>query len=135
MSTSDVDAGCAKGEECPRVLVADDDEEFREAIAEIIAMEGWSVLQARDGEEALDFALRLRPDVVVLDHRMPTLTGVEVVQRLRAERVRLPVVMISASYELEELAKSVGVLCHLRKPFGLDELSELLVRAIRGECR
>lgn len=117
-----------------KVLVADDDDEFREALVEIIAAEGWHVWQARNGEEALQHTLELQPDVLVLDHRMPALTGAEVVERLRAENIQTPVVFVTAAHEIAEIASSVGVRCHLRKPFGFDELAEVLRRAAQGCC-
>lgn len=116
------------------VLVADDDDEFRQAVAEIIAMEGWHVWEASDGEEALVCASKLQPDVLVLDHRMPRLTGAEVIQRLRDTGNRVPVVFVSAAYEVKDLALSVGVNCHLRKPFGVDDLITLMKRALQGKC-
>lgn len=118
----------------PRVLVADDDDEFRSAVADIIVMDGWLVFQATDGEEALDRTRRLRPDVLLLDQRMPALTGVEVVKKLREEQILVPVVMVSAAHELDDLADSVGVRCRLMKPFGFDDLGEILKRAIDGRC-
>lgn len=117
-----------------KVLVADDDDEFREALVEIISSEGWHVWQARDGEEALQHTLELQPDVLVLDHRMPALTGAEVVKHLRAKGIRVPVVFVTAAHEIAEIASSVGVRCHLRKPFGFDELAEVLKRAAQGGC-
>lgn len=117
-----------------KVLVADDDDEFREALVEIISSEGWDVWQARDGKEALQHALELQPDVLVLDHRMPALTGAEVVKHLRAKGSRVPVVFVTAAHEIVEIASSVGVRCHLRKPFGFDELAEVLKRAAQGHC-
>ena len=116
------------------VLVADDDDEFRQVLAEIIALEGWHVWEASDGEEALACASELQPDVLVLDHRMPRLTGVEVVQRLRNTGNRVPVVFVSAAYEVQDLAVSVGVFCHLRKPFGVDDLITLMKSALQGKC-
>lgn len=115
-------------------LVADDDDEFRQALAEVIAMDGWHVLEASDGEEAFHCAGTLRPDVLVLDHRMPRLTGAEVIRRLRDGGVNVPVVYVSAAYEISELASSAGVKCHLMKPFGIDELLALMRRALRGQC-
>lgn len=116
------------------VLVADDDDEFRQALAEIMVLEGWHVWEASDGEEALICASKLRPDVLVLDHRMPRLTGAEVVHRLRETGNRVPVVFVSAAYEVKDLALSVGVNCHLRKPFGVDDLITLMNRALLGKC-
>ncbi|HJV86074.1 MAG TPA: response regulator [Noviherbaspirillum sp.] len=116
------------------VLVADDDDEFRQALAEIIALEGWHVWEASDGEEALVCASKVKPDVVVLDHRMPRLTGAEVIRRLRDSGNRVPVVLVSAAYEIRDLALSVGVNCHLRKPFGVDDLIILMKKALQGKC-
>lgn len=116
------------------ILVADDDDEFRRALAEIIALDGWEVFEASDGEEALDRTRSLRPDLLLLDQRMPALTGTEVVQQLRADGNRTPVVFVTAAYEIEELAASIRVPCHLRKPFGLGELTEMLNRAVQGLC-
>lgn len=127
-------SGLPKGTEAANVLIADDDDEFREAVAEIVASEGWQVWQARDGEEAVRCTLKLRPDVLILDQRMPAMTGVEVVRRLRKEGIGTPVVFVSAAHEIVELAASVGVRCHLRKPFGFDELTEALKRAAQGRC-
>lgn len=129
-------ADISQGADWPtgRVLVADDDDEFRAAVAEIIALDGWQVWQASDGEEALRYALELRPDVLVLDQRMPAFTGVEVVQRLRAAGVPVPVVLVSAAHDLEALAESLGIRCRLMKPFGFEELGKMLKRAQQGHC-
>lgn len=115
-------------------LVADDDDEFRQAMAEVIAMDGWHVWEASDGEEAFHCAGKLRPDVLVLDQRMPRLTGAEVIRRLRDGGINVPVVYVSAAHEISELASSAGVKCHLMKPFGIDELLALMRRALRGQC-
>lgn len=115
-------------------LVADDDDEFRQALAEIIAMDGWHVWEASDGEETIHCVGKLRPDVLVLDQRMPRLTGSEVIRRLRDGGVNVPVVFVSASHEISDLASSAGVKCHLMKPFGIDELLALMRRALHGQC-
>ncbi|HEY0846456.1 MAG TPA: response regulator [Noviherbaspirillum sp.] len=115
-------------------LVADDDHEFRQAVAEIIAMDGWHVWEAVDGEEALHFAGKLKPDVIVLDHRMPRLTGAEVIQQMRDGGIDVPVVFVSAAHELHDVATTAGIKCHLMKPFGIDELLALMRRALHGHC-
>jgi len=117
-----------------RVLVADDDDEFRCAVADLIELDGWCVCQASDGRQALDCARELRPDVLLIDHRMPGLTGVEVVRKLRAERILVPVVMVSAAHDLDDLADAAGIPCRLLKPFSFDELGGVLRRAVRGRC-
>lgn len=124
----------AQGERQITAVVADDDHEFRQAMAEIIAMDGWHVWEAVDGEEALHFAGKYKPDVMVLDHRMPRLTGAEVIQRMREGGVNVPVVFVSAANELHAVAAHIGVNCHLMKPFGIDELLALMRRALGGQC-
>lgn len=115
-------------------LVADDDAEFRQAMVEVIAMDGWHVLEAADGVEAVHFTGKFRPDVLVLDHRMPRMTGTEVIQHLRKVGLNVPVVFVSAAHEVRELAAGAGVSCHLMKPFGIDELLALMRRALQGHC-
>lgn len=115
-------------------LVADDDGDFRQAMAEIIAMDGWHVLEAADGEEAVHIVGTSKPDVLVLDHRMPKMTGAQVIHHLRNVGVHVPVVFVSAAYELREIAAGAGVRCHLTKPFGIDELLTLMRRALDGHC-
>lgn len=114
-----------------RVMIADDDDEYREMVSEVLAEEnGWEMLHARDGTEALQIALSERPEALILDQRMPGLLGTEVVLRLRSEGVSLPVVLISGSREARELAESIGVEHFLSKPFGYDQLAAMVSAAI-----
>lgn len=114
-----------------KVLVADDDDETRETLAEVLNEEnGWLILPARDGAEALEIALAERPHAMILDQRMPGLTGIEVVLRLRAEGVSLPVVIITALRDVRELAESSGIGFFLTKPFGYDQLADAVSKAM-----
>lgn len=114
-----------------KVLVADDDQETRDTLAEVLAEEnGWQILLAKDGTEALEIALSERPDAMILDQRMPGLTGIEVVLRLRAGGVSLPVVIITALRDVRELAESMGIEFFLTKPFGYDQLADAVSRAM-----
>jgi len=122
--------GTAAAQRGQSILVADDDDEFRAALAEIITLAGWSVTQARNGAEALAQTLATKPSALVLDQRMPLLTGVEVVRRLRRARHPVPVVLISAAHDLDTLVATNGLTFGLRKPFGMDAIVDLLERAI-----
>lgn len=113
-------------------LVADDDHDFRQAMSELIALHGWDVREATNGEEALRFVGKYRPDVLILDHRMPGLTGAQVVQRMREGGIDIPVILVSAAHEIHEVAADVGVEHVLMKPFGIDELLNLMQRARSG---
>jgi CheY-like chemotaxis protein len=108
----------------PTVLVVDDDPGIRESVTEVLTSEGYRVLEAPDGEEAL-----LRLDgleegcVVLLDLAMPRMNGLELLSKLsRSERSqRFPVVVMSANAHPSEL-EFPQVVALLRKPFELDEL-------------
>ena len=108
----------------PTVLVVDDDPGIRESVTEVLSAEGYRVLEAPDGEEAL-----VRLDglegrcVVLLDLAMPRMKGLELLRELsrsgRSER--FPVVVMSANAHPREL-EFPQVVALLRKPFELDEL-------------
>jgi CheY-like chemotaxis protein len=86
----------ASEREQPVVLAADDDEDILELVAFRLERSGYTVLRARDGQEALDLALEARPDLAVLDVMMPKLDGFELTRRLRAEEAtrRMPIILL-----------------------------------------
>jgi|KBSMisStaDraftv2_1062788.scaffolds.fasta_scaffold59342_3 CheY-like chemotaxis protein len=100
-------AGRSRGDDGgpPTVLLADDDEDFRCALAELLAAEGLRVIGVPSGEEALavlDLATKARsrsPDLLVLDLMMPRLSGIEVLQRLRKSTrwAQLPVLVVTGA--------------------------------------
>lgn len=117
------------------VLIADNDDDFRQTIAEAIREEGnWNALEARDGVEALRLALSAVPQVLILDQRMPGLTGTEVILELRRHRHPGRIILITAAQDAKTLARENAVDCFLGKPFSIDELLALVTRAIAGEC-
>lgn len=113
-----------------RILVVDDDDDFREIVVEILAMAGWQPLQAATGQEALDLVAREQPDLIVLDQRMPGLCGDEVIRRLRACHPGLPVVLVTAAKDVAQIARSVNVRFYLQKPIGIAELKSMIAQAM-----
>ena len=88
------------------VLVCDDDPRFADFLCALLAGEGWTATSVTSGEECLErFAAGDVPDVLVLDHRMPGLLGLEVAARLREDGHRLPVVLCSAHLEAQHRAE------------------------------
>jgi len=81
-----------------RILVVDDDPDIREAIAEVLRMEGATVLTASSGPEALETLSVIRPSLVLLDLMMPGMTGWDVFERMRERPAlaKVPVCIISA---------------------------------------
>jgi DNA-binding response OmpR family regulator len=112
------------------VLVVDDEEAIAEAVRARLENEGYRVVVAGDGPQALELASRERPDLVVLDLMLPGMDGLEVCTRLQRERW-VPVLMLTArTEEADKVAGfAVGADDYLTKPFSLRELA-VRVRAI-----
>lgn len=107
-----------------RVLLADDDRAIRESLSRALGLEGYDVVQASDGAAALSAAQNAQPDVAILDVMMPNIDGLTVCRVLRAERNRLPILMLTARTETSDRVAGLdaGADDYLAKPFDLDEL-------------
>ena len=112
------------------VLVVDDEAAIAEAVRARLSSEGFRVLVAADGPQALDLAVSERPDLVVLDLMLPGMDGLEVCKRLQRDRW-VPVLMLTAkTEEADKVAGfAVGADDYLTKPFSLRELA-IRVKAI-----
>jgi DNA-binding NarL/FixJ family response regulator len=120
-----------------RVLLADDHTIVREATAEILEHQPdmHVVGQAGTGEEAIDLARELQPDVAVMDIAMPRLNGLEATRRITAECPRCRVLALTAHEEERPIIQllQAGAVGYLPKTIGLDELLEAIRAAARGE--
>ena len=107
-----------------RVLVAEDEVLIRLDVVEMLTEEGYEVVgQAGDGEKAVELANELKPDLVVMDVKMPKLDGITAAEQISAARVA-PVVMLTAfsQRELVERASQAGAMAYVVKPFGKGDL-------------
>jgi len=123
------DAESAKGVEMGgavvnKVLVVDDQAEMRDVLSGFLKNEGYEVLLAVDGEEAIELAKRESPHVILLDIRMPGIDGIETCRKLRADKKThsIPVIMISAVEERSMEAIEAGADDFLSKPFAMVEV-------------
>ena len=114
------------------ILVVDDDQEIVGAIAAALEKEGFRVLRAYDGMEALDKALDPDLRLILMDVMMPRLDGLSAVLRIR-ERRNLPIIVLSAKSEESDkvLGLSMGADDYVTKPFGIQEL----VARVRSQLR
>ena len=121
-------------EQPARVLVVEDDDVVAGFIETILAMEGYDVHRAADGEQALELAHDLEPDLVTLDVMMPGLDGWEVAHLLRQDSVTAEtrIVMVSAipAQQLAARASSESVQAVLSKPFDFAALAEVVAQAL-----
>jgi len=107
-----------------RVLIAEDEAIIRLDLAEMLGEEGYDVVaQAADGEQALALAVEHRPDLVIMDVKMPKLDGIAAASQIAAARIA-PVVMLTAfsQRELVERAREAGAMAYLVKPFSKSDL-------------
>ncbi|NWK55817.1 response regulator transcription factor [Verrucomicrobiaceae bacterium N1E253] len=107
-----------------KVLLAEDDDLTRETLTEILQEEGYQVMAACDGHEALDLWGVDQPDIVLLDIMMPDLSGYDVCRQIRKLDVNIPVIFVSAKSEEIDVVVGLelGADDFLRKPFGKQEL-------------
>jgi two-component system, OmpR family, alkaline phosphatase synthesis response regulator PhoP len=107
-----------------RVLVAEDDENIRNGLIEILKLEGYQTLAAKDGKEALELYHSESPDFICLDIMMPEVNGYDVCREIRKDDPATPVIFISA--KSEEIDKVIGLELgaddYIMKPFGLKEV-------------
>ena len=115
------------------ILVVDDDSGLRKALRRVLVSHGFDVEVAEDGDEALDFLRARTFDAVVLDVMMPGLDGIEVCERLRAERRNLPVLMLTARDAVRDRVTGLdaGADDYLVKPFANEELVARLRALLR----
>lgn len=107
-----------------RILVVDDDRAVRESLRRSLTFNGYTVLTAGDGVEALEKINSDRPEAVVLDVMMPRLDGLEVCRRLRSTGDDLPILVLTARDSVSERVAGLdaGADDYLPKPFALEEL-------------
>lgn len=118
----------------PVVLVAEDDEDILALVVFDLEDEGYEVLTARNGKEAIRLAFERLPDLILLDVAMPGLDGYEVTRRLRADESTrgTPVVLLTARAQVRDviLGFEAGANDYVTKPFRPDELRTRLHAAL-----
>ena len=108
----------------PTVVIAEDEALIRLDLREMLEEEGYLVVgEAGDGETAVELVGRLRPDLAILDVRMPVLDGISAAQRIAAQRLA-PVVIVTAYSQREQVerARDAGAMAYVVKPFSASDL-------------
>jgi two-component system chemotaxis response regulator CheY len=110
------------------VLVVDDDPDIRELLFTALEDEGFEVVPAGNGQEALTIIKTFRPDVIVLDLMMPVMDGWQFAQEMRARDEDIPLVLLSAARDLRTHARALSAADIIEKPFDLAELLPKIAR-------
>ncbi|MCH9643147.1 MAG: ANTAR domain-containing response regulator [Actinomycetia bacterium] len=115
-----------------RVLIAEDEALIRMDLAEMLREEGYEIVgEAGDGQEAVDLAGSLRPDLVIMDVKMPRRDGIDAASEIAANRIA-PIVILTAfsQRELVERARDAGAMAYLVKPFNISDLIPAIELAV-----
>ena len=116
-----------------RIVIADDEKNMRWVLKQALEAEGYEVAEAADGKEALALVAEQEPDVLIIDHKMPSPDGMEVLRRLRAKGSTFPIIMLTAHGNVQTAVEAMkaGASEYLTKPFDLEELKLSIERALR----
>jgi len=121
----------------PRLLIADDSAASRRALRNLIEGNGWEVCgEAEDGLAAVEKAALLKPDLVILDFRMPKLNGLQAAQTIHTADPRIPLLLFTMDEiegPLEELARGAGFRGALTKSEGIFALSQAIEELLQGK--
>ena len=119
-----------------KILIADDEPNIVISLEYLMKREGYEVIVARDGTQALEAILRERPSLVLLDVMMPGKTGFDVCQELRAmpDFKDMPIVMLTAKGRDTDIAKglAMGATAYLAKPFSTKEIAAKVRELLGG---
>ena len=119
------------------ILVAEDSADTRALLRRALASYGYEVVEATDGREAVEVALRECPGLVLMDLNMPVMDGLAATERIRELRERcgdVPIVAVTAfdTYGIREAAMEAGCDAYLLKPLDLDELESVIAGLLSG---
>jgi two-component system alkaline phosphatase synthesis response regulator PhoP len=110
-----------------KILVAEDERDIRELISYTLMFAGYEIVQASNGAAAVDLAVQEKPDLILMDVRMPRMTGYQACEALkqRPETKDTPVIFLSAKGQESEIQQGLGVgaVKYILKPFAPDELT------------
>nr|WP_324617805.1 response regulator [Cohnella cholangitidis] len=117
-----------------RLLIVDDQVGIRILLLEVFATEGYDTFQAANGRTALEIVRNHRPDLVLLDMKIPGMDGLEILKQIKEYDRSIKVIMMTAYGELDMIkeATDLGALMHFTKPFDIDEM-RLAVNMQMGE--
>jgi len=120
-----------------KILVVDDNNDSRELVVKVLKNQGYEMIEAIDGEEALEKAVSEKPDLILMDISIPKINGYEVTKRLKSleEVKKIPVVALTAHAMKGDRAKAIEVGCegYISKPINVRELPAQVKSYMRGK--
>lgn len=119
-----------------RVLIVDDTKNIRILLTKCLELEGYSVMTAQDGQEALELFKHDKFDLAFLDIKMPQLSGTEVLKKIREQGITTPVIIITAYATIKNAVEctQMGAVAYLQKPFTSDKVRSVLNELCLMQC-
>jgi DNA-binding NtrC family response regulator len=114
------------------ILVVDDEPSIRSLVAEALELEGYTVMTACDGREALKLIERSPPALLILDLWMPRLNGPALAEALAERGIVLPIVVMTASNAADPWARAIDARAYLQKPFDLADFLDAIEHILDG---
>ncbi|MDX5628145.1 MULTISPECIES: acetoacetate metabolism transcriptional regulator AtoC [unclassified Brenneria] len=116
-----------------RILIADDEESVRRMLTAVFSSDGHQVICSGDGQSAISAYREQRPDIVLMDIRMPNVNGISALKRMREIQQDIPIILMTAYAAVETAVEALrlGAFDYVIKPFELDELKLLMSRALQ----
>jgi two-component system response regulator (stage 0 sporulation protein F) len=117
-----------------KILIVDDQFGIRILLTEIFKKEGYSTFHAANGLQAIDLVQNEKPDLILLDMKIPGMDGVEILRRVRQINTDVKVIIMTAYGELDMIqeAKNLGALTYFSKPFDIDEIRSSVNEYLNG---
>ncbi|MBN2372826.1 response regulator [bacterium] len=115
-----------------KILVVDDEHNSREGLTKILIKEGYDIVAAESGEAALKEAAKQDFDLIITDLKMPDISGIEVLEKIREKKPNVGVIIVTAYGEVNSYLKAMtlGAFEYLNKPIKLDELRRVINKAL-----
>lgn len=115
-----------------KILIVDDQYGIRILLNEVFQKAGYQTFQAANGFQALEIVDKHKPDLVLLDMKIPGMDGIEILKRMRVVEPDIRVIIMTAYGELDMIqeAKDLGALTHFAKPFDIDEIRDAVRKYI-----
>jgi two-component system response regulator (stage 0 sporulation protein F) len=115
-----------------KILVVDDQYGIRVLLCEILQKDGYVMHEAANGVQALKIVEEEKPDLVLLDMKIPGMDGLEILKRIKENHAEVDVIMMTAYGELNLIneAMSLGAITHFAKPFDIDDIREVIKNSL-----
>jgi two-component system chemotaxis response regulator CheY len=114
----------------PTLLVVDDDPAILSTVSDILSDEGYHVVTATNGAEALETLERIDPQLILLDMRMPVMDGWQFAQAMAARERQFPIIVMTAAQDARRWAREIGAAGVISKPFDVLELLDIVARQV-----